>query len=178
MYTRRLWRQPLCQAPRRLHPWLQHQASLTARLQAHFPDVHVRLLHQGWSRPHADELGEIGMQRPQRTLCREVLLLSGDTPLVFAHSVAGHDALRHGFRLLSRQGTRPLGATLFAKPQITRHPLSWCRIDRRHPLWRKAAQAAGPLPSVLWARRSLFSLGTARLLVTEVFLPAIRREVA
>lgn len=104
---------------------------------------------------------------------REVLLVEGETPLVFAHSVARRQSLRGGFRLLNSIGSRPLGAQLFARPNYARSPLSWHCVDRRHPLWQRAEAAAGPLPPRLWARRSVFFSGRDRLLVTEVFLPAV-----
>ncbi|WP_091193956.1 chorismate--pyruvate lyase family protein [Formivibrio citricus] len=167
------WRHPLCLAPRALHPWLTEAGSLTARLKKSFPALRVRVLRQGWQRPVRDELCELRLQRPEAfAAVREVLLLDGDVPLVFAHSATPRQALRGGFHLLERTGSRPLGALLFADPTITRSPLAWCRVDRRHPLWRRAKLAAGPLPPRLWARRSVFFSGRDRLLVTEVFLPA------
>ena len=99
--------------------------------------------------------------------------MDGDIPLVFAHSVTPRTALRGGFQLFGRIGSRPLGESLFADPTITRSPLSWRCVDQRHPLWQKAQAVAGPLPSRLWARRSLFYAGNDCLLVTEVFLPAV-----
>ncbi|MFC4158163.1 chorismate--pyruvate lyase family protein [Chitinimonas lacunae] len=170
------WGHPASRAPRRLQPWLTERGSLTARLRAHFPAVRVRLLRQGPGQPLRDELAPLGQPRPCRSVVREILLLSGDTPLVFAHSVMTYQSLRYGFGLLRHQGVKPLGATLFANPRVQRSPLAWRRLDRRHPLWRAAAAAVAGLPPQLWARRSRFTLGHAELLITEVFLPAILKE--
>lgn len=170
------WRHPATQAPRRLQPWLTERGSLTARLRAHFPNVRVRLLYQGPGQPLRDELRPLKQVRPCRTVVREILLQSGDTPLVFAHSVMSYQSLRCGFGLLRRQGVKPLGATLFANPRVSRSRLAWRRLDRRHPLWRAAAAAVPGLPPQLWARRSRFTLGRAGVLITEVFLPAILQE--
>ncbi|BCL76287.1 putative chorismate pyruvate-lyase [Jeongeupia sp. HS-3] len=166
------WHTPLCSSPRALRPWLTERGSLTARLIAHFPDFSVRVCVQTSSRAHADEQRPIALaRRTTRAEAREVLLLSGETPLVFAHSVLQPAALRGGFRPIGRLGNASLGSFLFATPTIRRSPLAWRQIDARHPLWRKAAQHVADLPARLWARRSLFFAGHDRLLVTEVFLP-------
>ncbi|GLS05517.1 putative chorismate pyruvate-lyase [Chitiniphilus shinanonensis] len=166
------WHHPLCLAPRPLRPWLTESGSLTARLIAHHPRFRVRVLAQGMARPHDDECATLRL--PRRKLlapCREVLLCSGDTPLVFAHSVTTPAAVRRGFRKFRHVGGRSLGSMLFASPTIARSALAWRRVDARHPLWREARAAVGPLPPRLWARRSVFYAGRDRLLVTEVFLP-------
>ncbi|NHQ86655.1 chorismate lyase [Iodobacter sp. HSC-16F04] len=165
------WRTPLCLAPRPLHPWLTERGSLTAMLMAHFPDITVRVLFQGWQKAHQDEADILGPK--SHIACREVLLQSGQTPLVYAHSITSGSALRKGFHLFGRTGSRPLGALLFADPTIRRSGLSWCCIDQCHPLWKKAHAAVGKLPKKLWARRSVFYAGHDKLLVTEVFLPAL-----
>ncbi|WP_432724017.1 chorismate lyase [Jeongeupia wiesaeckerbachi] len=166
------WHTPLCLAPPALRPWLTESGSLTARLVAHFPAFSVRVCAQGLAAPHDDEGRAIALaRRSQRVETREVLLMSGDTPLVFAHSVLQHRALRSGFRPIGRLGNASLGSFLFATPTIRRSPLAWRQVDARHPLWRKAALHVANLPMRLWARRSLFFAGHDRLLVTEIFLP-------
>lgn len=168
------WHQPLCLAPQKLRPWLANTGSLTARLKRGFPGLRVQILDQGWRLAHRDEWQTLHLGRSHtRVACREVLLCSGTTPLVFAHSITLRAALRGGFHLFGRIGSRPLGELLFATPTITRSPLAWCRVDSRHPLWRKANAATGPLPNRLWARRSVFYAGRDQLLVTELFLPEI-----
>jgi chorismate lyase len=167
----RFWHTPICLAPRHLRPWLTARASLTARLQESFGPIRVQVISEKPSRAHRDEQPLLHRHRIDKWhYTRDVLLLAGDQARVFAHSVAPRDAIRHGLRLLGRIGNKPLGAALFADPQIRRGPLGWKQIDRRDPLWQKAARAAGPLPARLWARRSQFIRGSARLLVTEVFL--------
>jgi chorismate--pyruvate lyase len=147
--------------------------SLTARLIAHFPDFHVRLLRQTWLQPHYDELRALRMRNRQLAVVRDVVLMSGDTPLVYAHSVMPRFALLHGFRGLRRQGEKSLGATLFANPLVQRSKLAVRAVDARHPLHVEARDAVGALPDRLWARRSRFELCHSAILVTEVFLPAV-----
>ncbi|WP_028452797.1 chorismate--pyruvate lyase family protein [Chitinilyticum aquatile] len=174
MTSTRLWRHPLALAPRDLRPWLAARGSLTARLMAHFPEIRVSVLRQGWDQPHGDEIAIMQLPRGgTQVAVREVILASRGTPLVYAHSITARSALARGFHLLGRTGSRPLGALLFADPTIRRSPLAWRCIDARHPLYQSARAAVGPLPPRLWARRSLFHSGRDVLLVTEVFLPAL-----
>jgi chorismate lyase len=165
------WRTPLCLAPRPLHPWLTERGSFTAMLMAHFPAISVKVLFQGWQKAHVDEAD--CLEHRGHIACREVILQSQHTPLVYAHSMTSRAALRKGFHLFGRTGSRPLGALLFADPTIRRSTLSWCCINQRHPLWQKAQAAVGSLPPRLWARRSVFYSGNDQLMVTEVLLPAL-----
>lgn len=106
-------------------------------------------------------------------MVREVLLLHGTTPLVFAHTVFAAGGLRGAWRGIAGLGTRPLGAALFADPRIVRFPLRQKKLSRAHPLYRRAAAQLKKMPSPLWARRSIFAAGKSPILVSEVFLPAI-----
>jgi chorismate lyase len=171
------WRTPLCLAPRPMQPWLTERGSLTAMLMAHFPNISVHVVFQGWQQAHWDEITCLTqVANRQNMACREVVLQSNTTPLVYAHSITTPAALHKGFHLFGRSGSRPLGALLFADPTIRRSNLSWCCIDPRHPLWQKAQAAVGSLPQRLWARRSVFFAAHDKLLVTEVFLPALLKQ--
>ena len=104
---------------------------------------------------------------------REVTLNSGDRAVVFAHSVLSPQSLRGPWRMLGGLGAKPLGAALFADSRIRRYPLRFRQLNAGHRLYRRAAQMLPRPVSTLCARRSLFVLHDAPLLVTEVFLPAI-----
>jgi len=64
---------------------------------------------------------------------------------------------------------------LFAHPQVERKPLHYKALRGTHILYQRVAVALNNPPGRLWARRSLFYLHGAPLLVTEVFLPEILR---
>ena len=115
----------------------------------------------------------IGLRNGTRCVVREVVLECNGRPAVFAHSVLTRRALHGPWRMVAGLGRRPLGAALFADPRIERHPLHFFRLQRHDVLYQRASRLLDHPPAVLWARRSLFVLRSARLLVTEVFLPAI-----
>ena len=156
-----------------LRPWLSARGSLTARIAARFDGFNLLRLSQKRAQPYADERRALGLKRGQRAVVREVILRSGGTPLVFAHSVATPVSLRGAWRGLSRLGARPLAEMLFRDPLVTRMPIEYRKLDRRHALFRKAIATADRPARFLWARRSVFLKRRTPLLVTEVFLPAI-----
>jgi chorismate--pyruvate lyase len=150
-----------------LRGWLTEPGSLTARCQAASRDFRVRLLRYGKARPLADE------SRGQRNAwVREVILECDGVPVIFAHTTLSTATNGRLTRWLSRLGSRSLGSLLFSWPGFQRGAIEYCRLDARHPLFRRAA-AHGEQSKYLWARRSRHRLGGQQVLVTEVFLPAI-----
>lgn len=165
----------LAGAPRWLHPWLADRGSLTARLIARGRHFEVRVLGERRARPMPDERRLIGLTAGRHAWTREVLLLVDAMPVVFAHSVLSPRDLLGAWHMARAIGARPLGAALFADPTIVRGPLRCARLDRRHPLHRRACALLGKELPPLWARRSLFGRQGRPLLVSEVFLPALAR---
>jgi len=109
----------------------------------------------------------------ERALVREVLLLGDYRPVVFAHSVLPRASLRGLWRGLGRLGNQPLGVLLFANPKVKRTQLSYKKLGAHHVLYRSALRHTGSTPPYLWARRSVFNLNGATMMVTEVFFPHI-----
>jgi chorismate--pyruvate lyase len=160
-------------ADARLRHWLLDRGSLTRRIQLQCDRFHVEVLSQRAATVDRDECAVIGVRPGMRCVVREVSLNCGELPVVFAHSVVEPRALRGPWRMLMTLGARPLGAALFADPRVKRYPLRFRQLGRQHELYRRARPLFGRPPACLWARRSLFVLRGFRLLVTEVFIPAI-----
>jgi len=169
----KLWQPlPAC-ADARLRHWLLDRGSLTRRIQSRCDRFRVEVLSQRIAAVDRDECAVIGVRAGASCVVREVGLNCGQRPVVFAHSVAARCALRGPWRMLSTLGARPLGSALFADPRIKRHALRFRQLNPRHELYRRACELFERPPACLWARRSLFVRRGSRLLVTEVFLPAI-----
>lgn len=169
------WKSPpsLIGAPPWLHPWLTDESSLTARISARCRRFGVRVLREGMALPVEDERALVGLPRGRRAWLREVLLLADGVPVVFAHTVLAPQHLRGAWRMAAAIGGRPLGAALFADPQVARSALRCARLGAAHPLHRCACDALDERLPALWARRSRFMRHGAPLLVTEVFLPCL-----
>ncbi len=162
---------PFCS--RRYHPWLTHAQSLTAKLQLAYPDFYVAPLSVALCKPNRDEAALLNLSLDRVALVRNVLLCGGTEPVVFAHSVLPTRGLRGVWHGLGKLGNKPLGATLFANPKVKRTVLSYKKLSANHVLYQQARKYLTNQPSFLWARRSVFSLNCASIIVTEVFLPSI-----
>jgi chorismate lyase len=171
----RNWRPGLSLARLPCRDWLTDRGSLTQRLRARCAAFRVRPVRQGLDRPLEDERAYFDLRRGELALVREVYLYCNETPVVFAHSVLDADDLEGVWNPVSRQGERPLGEALFSDPRVARARLEYCQLGRHHALHARACAMLPEPPARLWARRSLFTLCSRPLLVTEVFLPAVLR---
>jgi len=156
-------------------PWLRDHGSLTRRIRQRCTKFNVLNVCDCLLAAAHDETALLGLPPQQLIYTREVFLLADNQPVVFAHSVVAPHHLRGAWQALQHLGNRPLAALLFAHPLVQRAPLHYRSLKPHHPLYRRASVALGTPPSKLWARRSLFTLHGAPLLVTEVFLPEILR---
>lgn len=167
------WQFHCLSAPRTLRRWLADKGSLTQRLSSRCPNFSVRVLQQGRAAPLLDEAALFNLRQPAELVQeRDVLLLCGKQPAVFAHTIFTRESLRRVWQPVGRLGNRSLGTLLFSNPRVQRGRMQYSKLDRRHPLYRRIMrQTTGSLPASLWARRSLFLLDNQPMLVTEVFLP-------
>ena len=155
--------------------WLTHNGSLTARLKVRYADFAVQPVKVQFAKAYADEFSLVGLKINQHALIREVLLSGNGQPVVFAHSVLPRASLRGAWYKLGKLGNKPLGAALFANPMVKRTPLQYKKLPRQHPISMRVAEQLQMAPKALWARRSVFMLNCAKILVTEIFLPTLMK---
>ena len=153
-----------------MRPWLIDNGSLTARLKVRYADFAVRPVLLRNAKAYTDEQTLLGLKANQHALIREVLLMDNNQPVVFAHSVLPRASLRGAWHKFGKLGNKPLGAALFANPKVKRTPLEYKKLARHHPISMRVAGHLKTSPKALWARRSIFSINCAKILVTEVFL--------
>lgn len=154
-------------------PWLRDEGSLTRRIQQRCDSFTVRPVRSGLARVAYDEAALLGIPPDHFAFSREVFLYADGKPVVFAHSACAREHLRSAWGAIRGLGNRSLGTLLFTHPLVARHPLHYKVLRSHHPLFASTAAVLGDAPQRLWARRSLFHLHDAPLLVTEVFLPEI-----
>ncbi len=157
----------LCGAYRK---WLIDNGSLTARLKGRYADFAVRPVLLKNAKAFTDESALLGLKVNQHALIREVLLMGNSQPVVYAHSVLPRASLRGAWHKFGKLGNKPLGAALFANPKVKRTPLEYKKLSACNPISTRVAEHLKISPKALWARRSIFSLNCAKILVTEVFL--------
>lgn len=152
--------------PRHYGDWLYDKGSLTERLiRATAGDFQVRLLRQCMGKPTPSEQTALNINAPW-AMIREVELICGGQPWVYARSIIPRKTLRGSGRFLYQLGSRPLGANLFSNPATSRGLIEIGRIKTNTlplPLFTT--------PSTIWGRRSVFHLKNDPLLVSELFLP-------
>lgn len=173
LFTDQFWLSSTRGCATELVPWLNDRGSLTQRVRQRCTDFAVRNVRSGLARIAPDESALLGIAAHQLAWSREVFLYADGQPVVFAHSAVAAGHLRGVWSAVRTLGNNPLGALLFAHPLVERKPLHYQSLRSSHRLYRRATELQCNPPHRLWARRSLFYLGAAPLLVTEVFLPGI-----
>ncbi len=134
--------------------WLLSRGSLTAYLIAlSHGDFKVRVLHQGWHRPHLDERLALALPPSQRAWVREVALIGRGEIWIKARSIIPINTLRGRGRRLRYLGSRSLGSLLF-------------NGGRREEMVIQQTVT-------LLTRRSRFNYAGQPLLVQETFLPRL-----
>lgn len=172
-----VWRRrPFFAGPRdALRDWLCEPASLTARLKRRGM-FRLVLLSQLRRPANADECAALGIAPRAPCWVREVVLHCDGEPLIFAHTALPTEPRGIVGRWFARLGTRSLGSLLFAHPGFARGDLAFARLDARHPLHARAVAALGrpEAPAGTFrARRCVHRFSGQRVLVTEVFSPAL-----
>lgn len=167
--------------------WLQDTGSLTVRLRLCCQEFRVQLLSTRAKVPlsasQADWLGEA------EGYCREVLLLCDNVPWVYASSLYSPESLA-AVPALGGLGEKALGELMFERPDLTRSQFEFAQLNAAcyQTLLQQLApklptftadpnainpRAVKPEPVRLpWARRSVLAIPKAKVLVTELFLPA------
>ncbi|MBK8182249.1 MAG: chorismate lyase [Candidatus Competibacteraceae bacterium] len=152
--------------------WLFDSGSLTQRLRSLCGGgFRVRVLSQVWARPSRDEARILKLRLDAWAWTREVQLLCGNQAWVFARTLIPARTLSGRGRRLTRLGTKPLGAVLFADPCIRRGPVEIARIMTGQRLHQRAFAGFTEPPDTIWGRRSVFQIENNPLLVAEIFLP-------
>ncbi len=161
--------------PADLKGWLCEERSLTRRLQLYcaWPFA-LEIISQRWERPLEDERQALDMRLGRFAFVRQVRLLCGQHPLIFARSVIPVRTLRGTTRRLSRLGSRPLADLLFTNRNVRRGDMEYALLLPGNTLHGLTARALGVQAAAFWGRRSLFVFRHKPLLVSEMFSPEIR----
>jgi chorismate--pyruvate lyase len=158
----------LAHAPANLHAWLAEPGLLTARVRRACGDATVFRLLRLERAPLAPELaGRMGVT-DGHCLVREIEFACGRARWIFAQSVFPDSTLR-SHPWLAELGNAALGESLLGRHDVSREPLEYRELSPADAL----AAAAGDLGRPAWARRAVYQLSGAPILVQEVFLPAL-----
>ncbi|MFJ3486122.1 chorismate--pyruvate lyase family protein [Pseudomonas sp. NPDC090202] len=152
--------------------WLFDRSSLTRRLRK-LSDGEFQVIPlcetEGPILP--EECRALGLQPGSTGWIREVYLVGFGRPWVYARSVIDHRDVEASDSALLQLGNAPLGSLLFGEKPYKRSEIEVCRY---HDDGQSDSRSVYPL----WARRSVFSRGQSRVLVHEMFLPALWDELS
>lgn len=162
---------PTAERPSALWSWLTHSGSLTRKLRGLTGDsFHVEVLAETDIRLDDDDARLLGAIPGHVARVREVYLC-GTQPLVFGRTLTSDDS---GAKWLESLGTQPLGERVFAEQDAVRGEIEVKRVAGSDMLFRDAVRGLAVLPTTaLWARRSILTVRSARLLIYECFLPGV-----
>ncbi len=183
------------QIPEPWRDWLLDSGSLTQRLKIAFnDDFSVRVIRHGTFMPTCSEQKFLNSPEPMKSRelgkntlvsegnenpfparscskmasIREVLLICGGRPRVFARSVLPHSSLIGSNRELLQLGSKPLGEFLFNHPGMRRGPFEVAELPaKKFNLYLENQYC----DETAWGRRSLFYLHDKPISVCEIFLP-------
>ncbi len=133
--------------PALVKPWLIDDTSLTKKLKQNFANFAVTVLSQTQGEVQNNEMDLIHSNAD--CIIREVELLGNQQAVVFARSII---PITNDTKDLLAIGSKPLGEILFNNPDIMRGKLQITQSGN------------------IWGRRSTFTIGKTRLLVSEFFL--------
>ncbi len=151
--------------PGPLRAWLLDPGSLTAHLRGRLGDaMGVKVLTEGEAVPAPGEMSRLGLP-DEPAFIRRVALVRAGQPLVLARTVMPPATLRGEGRQLRNLGDTPLGELVFADFAATRSEFELAPLAPPSTLFPE-------LDTGCWARRSVLTLATGPILVTEAFLPA------
>ena len=161
---------PAVERPPALWVWLTHTGSLTQKLRTLVEDAfHVQVLRETGIELAAEDARLLGVPSDSPAQLREVYLC-GAQPLVFGRTLAA----KHGAaQWLEQLGARPLGDRIFAEQGAVRGEIEVKQVTAPEALYLDAVRGLSEPPTMLWARRSVLSVQTARLLIYECFLPGV-----
>jgi len=154
-----------------LKSWLFDSGSLTTRLINHCDgQFSVKVLSVSRATPTPDEVKALKLKIRSQAIIRQVLLMCGDTPVVYARTIIPVSSLRGALRGVVLLGNKSLGAVLFADKSMHRESVEITSLKFGHKCYAWT-QYQGKDP--VWGRRSVFRLNHQKLLVSEFFLPSL-----
>ncbi|VAW59932.1 Chorismate--pyruvate lyase [hydrothermal vent metagenome] len=151
--------------------WLFDSSSLTTRLISHCDKIFsVKVLSVSRATPTPDEIKALNLKPRSQAIIRQVLLLCGDQPVVYARTIIPVSSMRGSLRGIVLLGNKSLGAVLFADKEMQRKPMQVTSVKAQHK-FQRWMQYTGE--KTVWGRRSVFVLKKQNLLVSEFFLPEL-----
>jgi len=143
--------------PLELRDWMLDPGSLTQNLIQYCPGpFQVELQMQGFAIPRFNERKSLKLTKKTYCLIRQVVLLCGNIPMIFARTVIPLSTLTGKERKLAKMGNQSLGAALFADRTMRRDQMEIASISPKQFFYQQACKSLSQRPDKIWGRRSVF----------------------
>lgn len=173
----------LHRVPSHLREWLAKPAVLTAALKRVCNNFSLEVKDQQVKHMLTQELLALGSTESTLGYVRETCLGGEGDPLVYARVTMPYRTYLSKREALETLGSRPIGETLlYHDGEIKRSPFEIKKITQDDELlfdslvhqhfFQVVIERKSAFPE-LWARRSTFTFGDHKMLITEVFLANI-----
>lgn len=140
--------------PRSWQKCLENPLSLTKRMETLFKGpIRIFVLKEGWQLVKTQGAKKMAWGR-------EVLMVAGEMPLLFAKTTIPLKSAQGRLRLVRKLGDKALGKLLYAEPSL-----------------RRTTIKIHPLPDHLWGRQSTFLFSGATLYLEEYFLSPLLAQL-
>jgi len=159
------------QCSEKIRSWLLDESSLTKKLEQQCQAFSVQVKQEIYTNKQCAPLSS-HFKQTDSVLVREVLLHCDQVAHVFAQTEIPQTTLAATQQNLSELGNQSLGNVLFQHARLQRGPIEVAELPVDSPVHHFITSLQQTCEHTLWARRSLFFLGSHPLLVSEVFLPA------
>ncbi|MDP0560928.1 MAG: chorismate lyase [Candidatus Endonucleobacter sp. (ex Gigantidas childressi)] len=158
--------------PEPMKDWLLDRGSLTKKLKEKYcGDFTVSVIRHEWAKPSLSEQQFLGKNDNEFNI-REVLLICGGRPRVFARSVFPLCSVHGPNEELLKLGSKSLGEFLFPHKNLKRGAIELSKLPasmfNKHLDYQYTDETT-------WGRRSLFYINDKPISVYEFFLPEPKR---
>jgi len=165
--------QILVNCPDRLHPWLRETGLLTARLaQLANKNLRVEVINQEAFLLDSELAYRFACQS-QDAIARRVRLKDNTEDWVIAETLVPL-ALWQSTQWLNQLGTQPLGEALVKTGVTELSEFEFAEVSAHSNLGKLACMKA---EQPLFARRRWHQVSDSRILIQEVFLPALTAKI-
>ncbi len=155
--------------------WLLDNGSLTSKLvELSDNQFSLELLDQTQRAPLDIEVSMFDVKTIGNIIDRKVVLMGNTAPWVYAQSIIPLSTAVGDLAILKNLNKRSLGEFIFKNKAIKRRSLQIAYLSARE--YGIPPRLCGG-DEMLWGRRSLFTLNTNSLLVSEIFLPSLILEI-
>jgi chorismate lyase len=155
-----------------IRPWLIGQGLLSDRLRSVGGEGYaLKVAYEYTASLSPIQRDDLGTQAGAG-LFREVCMQVGGKTWVYAQTIIPDDTLNL-FPWLAELGEAPIGQVMAGISGLERRPYEFVKIPLSHALARHALEWIDEQPEWFWARRALYRLRGAPVLVQELFCPGI-----